>query len=211
MKTAQEQSYENLIDAIAKLTDKVDGFGLQLRETATMVVSITRLVEINTADIKKYRIKTQSFDKDIPRLVQENWIWKVQRCWNLKIHGIKEKDAKEIREEVIHILSQLALQWAATMGTIVDNVHRLGKRENGRNRQVIIQFVIFYHCEEFWRMTKNSKFCKEAGIRFKHDFCKADRDACAAAWPKIDQARSARKSVCFRGHIGYIEGKRVDS
>lgn len=217
IKTAQEQSYENLVDAISKLTDKVDGFGFQLRETATMVASITRLVEINSADIKECQIKIKSFDKDIPGLIQENKelkervteLERYKRRWNLKIHGIKEKDDERIREEVIHILSQLAPQWAATMETIVDSVHRLGKRENGRNRQVIIQFVMRYHCEEFWRMTKNSKFCKEAGFSFKQDFCKADRDARAAAWPKMEQARADNKSVWFRGHVGYIEGRRV--
>lgn len=217
MKTAQEQSYDNLVDAIAKLTDKVDGFGTQLRETATMVASITRLVEINTADIKDCQKKIKELDKDIPGLVQENKelkeriteLERYKRRWNLKIHGIKEKDDEQIREEVIHTLSQLAPQWADTMGTIVDSVHRLGKRENGRNRQVIIQFVMRYHREEFWRMTKNSRFCKEAGIRFKQDFCKADREARAAAWPKMDQARADGKNVWFRGHVGYIDGKKV--
>ena len=140
MKTAQEQSYDNLVDAIAKLTDKVDSFGAQLRETATMVASVTRLVEINTADIKECRTKIQSLDQNIPKIVQENKelkeriaeLERYKRRWNLKIHGIKGKDNEQIREEVIHILSEIAPQWTSTMGTIIDSVHRLGKRENGK-------------------------------------------------------------------------------
>ena len=218
MKSTQEQSLDNLVDVITKLTTKVDDFGTQLRETATMVSSITRLVEINTADIKECRAKIKNFDQDIPKIIQENKelkeriteLERYKRRWNLKIHGIEEKDNEQIREEVIQILSKIAPQWTPNLGTIVDSVHRLGKRENGRNRQVIIQFVMRYHCDEIWRMTKNSKFCKEAGIRFKRDFCKADRDARAAAWPKMEQARAAGKNIWFRGEVGYIDGKRVD-
>jgi len=44
------------------------------------------------------------------------------------------------------------------------------------------------------------------GIHFKQDFCKADREARAAAWPKMEQARAAGQNVYYRGHAGYING-----
>lgn len=45
--------------------------------------------------------------------------------------------------------------------------------------------------KQFWKLTKYSKFCKQAGNRVKEDYCKADREARAAA------------------SSGYIDGRRV--
>ncbi|XP_055083349.1 uncharacterized protein si:ch211-196c10.15 [Periophthalmus magnuspinnatus] len=61
----------------------------------------------------------------------------------------------------------------------------------------------------FWKLTKDSKACKELGIFFKQDFCKFDREARAAVWPKMEQARAAGQNVYYRGHIGYVNGVRV--
>lgn len=217
MKTIQDQSLENLTEAITKLTIKVEDFGEQLSKTAVMVASVTKLAEMNCADIKECKTRVKAIEKEIPQLVKENKDLKervtemerYKRRWNLKIQGLKEKDNEKIRKEVISILSTIAPRWATSMGSIVDCVHRLGNREEGRSRHVIMQFVMRYHRDEIWRMTKNSKFCKEAGIRFKQDFCKVDREARAAAWPKMEQARAAGKSVYYRGAVGYIDGKRV--
>ncbi|KAK7904326.1 hypothetical protein WMY93_016933 [Mugilogobius chulae] len=217
VKTVQDQSLDKLTEAITKLTTKVDDFGEQLTKTAVMVANVTKLAEINCADIKECKTKIKVIENEIPQLVKENThlkervteLERYKRRWNLKIQGMKEKDNEKTREDVLDILSHIAPQWASSMGSIVDSAHRLGKREDGRSRQVIIQFVMRYHRDEIWRMTKNSKFCKEAGIRFKQDFCKEDREARAAAWPKMEQARAAGKSIYYRGAVGYIDGKRV--
>lgn len=208
---------EALVQAIEKLTAKIDNFGAQLRENSVIVANISKLVEMNAAEIKDCKAKMQSVEKEMPRFVKENEeltekvteLERYKRRWSLKIHGLKEKDDEHIRDIVIGILSKIAPQWATSMETVVDTVHRLGRREEGKSRQVIVQFTMRYHRDAFWKLSKNSKICKDLGIHFKQDFCKADREARAAAWPKMEQARAAEKTVYYRGHVGYINGFRV--
>lgn len=107
------------------------------------------------------------------------------------------------------MLSKLAPQWNTSMESVVDTVHRIGRKEEGRDRQIIIQFTMRFHRDSIWKLSKNSKICKDLGIHFKQDFCKTDREARAAAWPKMEQARAAGQNVYYRGHVGYINGNRV--
>lgn len=88
----------------------------------------------------------QAVKHDMPHLIKENENLKEQvmelkrykRRWNLKIHGLKEKDDERIRD-IIEILSKIAPQWASIMETVIDTVHRLGRSLEGRHRQVIVQ------------------------------------------------------------------------
>lgn len=106
------------------------------------------------------------------------------------------------------ILSKLVPQWETLMELIVDTVHRIGRKQ-GRDRQTIIQFTMRFHRDSFWKLSKNSRLCKGLWIHFKQDFCKADKEARAAAWPKMEQARAAGQNVYYRGHVGYINSKSV--
>ncbi|KAF7643552.1 hypothetical protein LDENG_00237560 [Lucifuga dentata] len=88
-------------------------------------------------------------------------------------------------------------------------VANITRREKGRHCQIIMQFTMRHHRDAIWKLSKNSKICKDLKIHFKQDFCKADREARAAAWPKMERARAAGKTVYYRGHVGYINGNRV--
>lgn len=58
---------------------------------------------------------------------------------------MKEKETENTREEVINLLKKVAPQWAQKMDEIVDTVHRVGRKEEKRTHQVIIQFVKCQH------------------------------------------------------------------
>lgn len=214
---SSEMLNASLVEAIEKLTSKIDSFGDQLRENSVMVASIAKLVELNATEIKECKIKIQAMEKEVPRLVKENIelkekvteLERYKRRWNLKIHGLKEKVDEKPRDVVMSILSKLAPQWSTSMESVVDSAHRIGRKEEGRDRQIIIQFTMRFHRDSIWKLSKNSKICKDLGIHFKQDFCKADREARAAAWPKMEQARAAGQNVYYRGHVGYINGNRV--
>lgn len=106
----------------------------------------------------------QAVETEMPCLIKENAALKekvkelerYKRRWNLKIHGLKEKDDERIRDVVADILSKIAQQWAMSMETMVDTVHRLGRREEGKSRQVIIQFTMRHQRDAFWKLSKNS-------------------------------------------------------
>lgn len=221
-----ESADSALVEAIKELTNKMDSFGVQLTENSMklsqnsiMIANIAKLADINAENIKECNTKLSALEKTVPTLSQEFLELKervleqerYRRRWNLKMHGLKEKNDENTRNEVISILAKIAPQYASSLGNIVDTVHRLGRKKEGETRQIIIQFGLRQHRDFFWEVTKpkHGNICKELGIRFKEDFCKEDRAARAAVWPKMERAKAARKVVYYRGAVGYIEGVRV--
>ncbi|KAJ0009611.1 hypothetical protein NQD34_001313 [Periophthalmus magnuspinnatus] len=206
-----------LTAAINKLTDRFDDFDVKLRENSIILANLTKITEMNADEIKNCKGRLCDLEKSVPALVKENADLKesllemerYKRRWNLKIQGLKEKNDENTHKEVLEILAKIAPQHASSLNTVVDMVHRLGKREVGRHRQIIIQFTMRHYRDIFWKLSKDSKACKELRIFFKQDFCKFDREARAAVWPKMEQARAAGQNVYYRGHIGYVNGVRV--
>lgn len=54
-------------------------------------------------------------------------------------------------------------------------VHRVGCKEDGKSRQIIIQFVKCHHRNEICSMTKELEVWRTAGVRFTEDLATADR------------------------------------
>ncbi|XP_053338268.1 uncharacterized protein si:ch211-196c10.15 [Clarias gariepinus] len=132
-----------------------------------------------------------------------------KRRWNLRVIGMKEAADEAIREDVISLLAEIAPHLRHKLDDIVDTVHRVGPRQKDKSRQVIIQFCMRKYRDEFWRSTKFSDICKTKGIKFTEDLSKGDREARAALWPVISEARAAGKKAYYRGPYGYIEGTRI--
>lgn len=96
-----------LVEAIEKLTMKMDTFGEQLRETTVMVASVAKLAEINAAEIKECKVLLKAVEKEMPQLIRENKeltervteMERYKRRWNLKIQGLKEKEKKKLSRE----------------------------------------------------------------------------------------------------------------
>lgn len=61
-----------LVEAIQKLTAKMDSFGEQLRENSVMVAGVAKLVNIYAAEIKECKGKVADLEKEIPKLIKEN-------------------------------------------------------------------------------------------------------------------------------------------
>ncbi len=93
----------------------------------------------------------------------------------------------------------------------MDTVHRVGPKTKDKSRLVIIQFcnTTLKYRDEFWRSIKASDVCKHRGVKFSEDLSKGDREARAALWPRISEARAAGKKAYYRGSYGYIEGARI--
>ncbi len=91
----------------------------------------------------------------------------------------------------------------------MDTVHRIGPKTKDESRQVIIQFCMRKYRDEFWNSIKASDVCKLRGVKFSEDLSKGDREARAALWPRISEARAAGKKAYYRGSYGYIEGARI--
>ena len=116
---------------------------------------------------------------------------------------------KNVRKEVIQLLSKTAPDLAEKMDEAVDIVHRVGRMMENKKRQIIILFARRAVRDEIWRRTKTSPVCKEEGIRFAEDLTQEDWKARQALWPKIEKARKEGKAAGFRGPFGFIEGRRI--
>lgn len=212
-----DEGTKAVLEAIKNLTDKVDGLGTQIKQNSVMLASMAKAVEFNAAEIKDCKTQLQTTEREVSVIKKDNAMLmervlkleRYKRCWNLRIRGIKECEGENTREIVANLLIKIFPAWAPNINHIVGSVHRLGRREVNRTRQVIVQFTQRLHRDALWKMTKDSSICKELGIGFIEDLCKADREARVALWPKIQQARAAGKRAYYRGGDGYIDGHRI--
>ncbi|RXN14656.1 cytoplasmic dynein 2 heavy chain 1-like protein [Labeo rohita] len=215
-----------LLQAITSLTarfdsqnEKLEEMANQMRRNSVMVAEISKAVEFNAAEIKDCKEKCLETSKSLLGLTSSHKdlasrtseLERYKRRWNLRINGMKEKPEEDPRREVIVLFAEIAPHLVQKLDDIVDTVHRIGKKEPGKPRQMIVEFAMRKYRDEFWQSTKNSSVCRDRGVRFAEDLTKEDRLARAALWPLIDQARKAGKKAYFRGPFGYIEGKRIDS
>ncbi|KAK7881536.1 hypothetical protein WMY93_029945 [Mugilogobius chulae] len=92
----------------------------------------------------------------------------------------------------------------------VDIVHRLGKRVDGRNRNIVILFSQRRIKEELWKRTKDSPVCKQEGISFAEMLPQEDLQDRQRLWPLIEEARRAGKRAYFRGPHAFIDGRKIE-
>lgn len=211
---ARFDKQENTLDKQEKMLEDIN---FQIKENSIMICNLSKALEFNAAEVQECKSKVSKLEEKVTKLEKENATLRERagdqerysRRWNLRIKGMKEKMNENTREEVIVLLQKIAPTWAQKMDEMVDTVHRVGKREEKRTRQVIIQFVMRQHRDGIWRLTKESEVCKEAGIRFAEDLTAADKQAREALWPQIQEARRAGKKAYFRGPIGFINGQRI--
>lgn len=216
-----EISNAALLETIVARFDLQDGklssIEHKITENSLMIVNLTKAVEFNTAEIKDCKTKINLFEKQLTSVVTSHAdlisrmseLEHYKRRWNLRVIGMKETAGDDIRREVVSLLAEIAPHLQHKLEDIVDTVHRVGPKTKDKSRQVIIQFCMRKHRDEFWRSTKVSDVCKLRGIKFTKDLSKEDREARAALWPRISEARAAGKKAYYRGPYGYIEGTRI--
>lgn len=58
----------------------------------------------------------------------------------------------------MEILFKTAPHWATSMETVVDTVVHLGRREEGKHRQIIIQFTMRHHWDALVAFSYQARF-----------------------------------------------------
>lgn len=222
----EEITNATLLKAITSLTtrfdaqdEKLEEMATQMRRNSVMIAEISKAVEFNAAEIKECKEKCLETSKSLLSLTtthkdlasRTSELERYKRRWNLRINGLKERPEEDPRREVIGLIAEIAPHLVHKLEEVVDTVHRIGRKELGKPRQMIVQFTMRKYRDELWKTTKNSSVCRDRGVRFMEDFTKEDRLARAELWPLIDQARKAGKKAFYRGPFGYIEGRRIDS
>jgi len=215
-----------VLEAIQALHSRFDSqdqkmaeLDVKLTQNTAMIANLTKSIEFNAEGVKECKEKISTLENQVSVLRKEvdeitersKEQDRYRRRWNLRIKGIKEKVTvdENIRQEVIRLLGEIAPEWSQKMEEYVDTVHRLGRKEDNKTRQVIVQFTKRQHRDAIWRMTKKSQVCEAAGIRFAEDLTKDDMLERGKLWPQILQARKAGEKAYYRGPFGYINGRRI--
>ena len=149
----------------------------QNRQNSAMIVNLTKTVQFNSEELKEVKKKVLEVErannllreenKELKKKVMEQKRYSMRPC--LRVRGLKEKKDENLRATIIPILKKIAPDYAADMERAVDVVHRLGKQEDNRTRQVIILFALRHVKDEVWLKTKDSPICKMEGISFADD------------------------------------------
>ena len=151
-----------------------------------MIASLAKAVQFNAEEVKDCKNKIDKLDSHSELLIKENKelverIREQERYkmrWCLKLKGLKEKNDENIRTDIIHLFANIAPDMEKRqLEDTIDIVHRVGRKDGDKNRQVIILFARRLVTEEIWRRSKDSPACKERNIRFAEMLPLEDREA----------------------------------
>ncbi|MEQ2166382.1 hypothetical protein GOODEAATRI_027429 [Goodea atripinnis] len=73
MVSSNEETNNLIVEAINKLTNKIDDFSVQLCDNMIMVANISKLAEMNAADIKDCKAKLSGLEKMYLHLSKKMW------------------------------------------------------------------------------------------------------------------------------------------
>ncbi len=168
-----------LLQAITSLTARFDSQDEKLEEMANlmrrnsiMVTEISKAVEFNASEMKECKEKCLETSKSLFRLTTLHKdlasrtydLERYKRRLNLRINGMKEKPEEDSRSDVISLFAEITPHLVQKLDDIVYTVHRIGKKEPGKSRQMIVQFTMRKYRDEFWKSTKNSSVCRNRGV-----------------------------------------------
>lgn len=88
-----------VLEAIKKLTDKVDSLDSHMKQNSVMLASMAKAVEFNAAEIKDCKSQLQTMKREISVIKKDNAelmervleMERYKRCWNLRIRGMMGK------------------------------------------------------------------------------------------------------------------------
>ena len=133
------------------------------------------------------------------------------RLYNIRVYTIKEEPKENCREKLVDFIKSNGLMPGQSKEKISDSieyVHRTGKKEKGKSRQMIARL---YSREVKNLLVQAGKRKGENGSNLiAEDFVKEDYDRRKLALPHMRQAYQNGKKVKFNKGQLIIDGKVVD-
>ena len=173
---------DQLKPKVEKLEEDVGGLNTTLNETE-----------------KSFQECNMELKKRVERLERYS------RDFNIRVLGVAEEDGENCFTIRQNYLTPLGFQ--DDIGEI-ENVHRTGKKQDGKPRQIIAKLYGRPFKREFLRVAKKPENKKALnGIRFVEDFTPYDFETRKKALPIMKEAFDNGKKVWFtRGKL-FIDGK----
>lgn len=202
------QHFKRYFDAIEKITHATS------REIEGLSVTVKQLV----VDVGENKKEQHRMDKEFHALKTENrslktaldesrrYGWK----WFLKLHGLKESEGENVRIRVIDILQQVAPDVCDLLQAGVDIVHRLGPKQEGKNRSIIILFAVRRVRDGVWHAARKSQYLQSKQLTITEPLSAEDRAAREKLWPLVKRAREEGKKASFKSSYALIDGKKYN-
>jgi len=218
-KGTNDVSLSTLLEAIQKLTAKVDETHGKVTVSCEKLDKLSEKVSQISEEVKRHDVKIVQLEKENRDLRAENLCLKenvdemqrYSRRWNLKLQGVPEREGEDARSVTIDILRKMIPSIQNKLDDVIDVVHRLGqRRSDGAPRNIIMRFTMRTYRDMVWRAAKDSRFLKENKLRIKEALIKQDVDARAKLWPLVVKAREDGKKVSWKGPHAFVGGKKLE-
>ncbi|KAL1259016.1 hypothetical protein QQF64_009593 [Cirrhinus molitorella] len=202
------------------INSRSDALEKMVGENALKIEGLKKTVDFVCAELNDIKGKVGQFEA---RLNTEKK--KMEQCekriadlerysrrWNLRLHGISEKENENVRAESIRVCMAIFPEESKTLPDKIDTVHRIGKKlpNSTRPRAIIIQFCSRVTRDGVWRAAKSSEFLRANGLRFSEDLTTFDRERRLLLWPVVEKARKEGKRAHFVGHRAFIDGSEFN-
>ncbi|KAL0202692.1 hypothetical protein M9458_000710, partial [Cirrhinus mrigala] len=181
-----DKSSEDIISTLSDLiNNRAESMEKLINNNAMKIEGLKKTVDFVCSEVQDLKKKMSDAEKCIDeekrrRSMLENRIRELEgyhRHWNLKLHGISEKDGQDVRTAVIRICQEVLPEEKIKLPDVIYTVHRLGSKVNAdKPRPVILQFTNRVHRDAIWKAARNNSYLRENKLHFAEDFCEEDRE-----------------------------------
>ncbi len=194
---------KDMKDEIGRNTEQISGMMETIEFVCSEVKDLKQRVDVIDSRTKKEEINSTEREKRLAHLEAYT------RRWNLRIHGIPEKERENVRQEVIDVCQRLLPQFKDKFSNVVDVAHRLGRPNPHKGRGIIFQFTSRFYRDAVWRAAKDADFLIENRLKITEDLSPADREKRVKLWPTIEKARKENKRAFFVGGRAFVDGTEI--
>lgn len=103
-------------------------------------------------------------------------------------------EGENVKQRVSEICHTVIPEAGEMQHLLIDISHRIGRKEDGRIRLVIIRFTSQSTKETVWKNAKRLESLKSKKLRFGKDLTAKVRDSHNIPWPQVEAGWKERKS-----------------
>lgn len=189
---------------------KIDGNALKIEGLKKTVDFVCSEVKEAQQRVKSVDGRLKEEEKKVAALLTRVCELKTySRRWNLKIYGVAENTAENVKEKVTELCRSILPD--DKLSPAIDVAHRIGKLTpaSSRPRAIIIRFSQRSYRDALWKAAKNHPVMRDNKLRFVEDLPQPVKEARMKMWPLVSKARSEGKSAHFVGARAFVDGKEI--
>lgn len=195
---------------VSENSKKIDGNALKIEGLKKTVDFVCSEVKEAQQRVKNVDGRLKEEEKKVAAL--QTHVCELEtysRRWNLKVYGVAENTAENVKEKVTELCRNILPDDKLTPA--IDVAHRIGKLTPASSlpRAIIIRFSQRSYRDAVWKAAKNPPVMRDNKLRFVEDLPQPVKEARMKMWPLVNKARSEGKSAYFVGARAFVNGKEI--